>query len=87
MIKIDMHLLRDIHRSPARQAIVGGIVDIARRLDITVLAEGIETVEEMVVLRAAGISLMQGYLFAKPALDALPPVQELDMPKLAEAVA
>lgn len=87
MIKIDMHLLRDIHRSPARQAIVGAIMDMARRLDITVLAEGIETAEEMVVLRAAGISLMQGYLFAKPALDALPPVHGLEMPTAREAVA
>ena len=39
------------------------------------------------MVRAAGISLMQGYLFAKPALDALPAVHGLDMPSSREAVA
>lgn len=87
LIKIDMHLLRGIDRSPARQAIVAGIVNIARRLDITVLAEGIETREEMLILRAAGISLMQGYVFAKPALDALPKVDGMDGVTPREAVA
>jgi EAL domain-containing protein (putative c-di-GMP-specific phosphodiesterase class I) len=87
LIKVDMHLLRDIHRSVPRQAIVGGIVEIARRLDIAVLAEGVETEEEMLVLRAAGISLMQGYLFAKPALNMLPPVIGFGPTQNASAVA
>ena len=77
LIKIDMELLRDIHLSRAKQAIVAGIVGIARTLDIQVLAEGVECAEELAVLRAAGISLFQGYYFAKPALMALPPVFEL----------
>ena len=42
LIKIDMELLRDIHLSRAKQAIVAGIVGIARALDIHVLAEGVE---------------------------------------------
>lgn len=78
LIKIDMELLRDIHLSVAKQAIVAGIVGIARALDITVLAEGLENDQELAVLRAAGISLYQGYLFAKPALMALPSVAGLD---------
>jgi EAL domain-containing protein (putative c-di-GMP-specific phosphodiesterase class I) len=77
LIKIDMELLRDIHQSRAKQAIVAGIVGIARTLDIHVLAEGVECAEELTVLRAAGISLFQGYYFARPALMALPPVQHL----------
>ena len=47
---------------------------IGRSLDITVLAEGVEREEEMNVLRAVGILLFQGYLFAKPAVTALPGV-------------
>jgi EAL domain-containing protein (putative c-di-GMP-specific phosphodiesterase class I) len=78
LIKIDMELLRDIHLSRAKQAIVAGIVGIARDLDITVLAEGVENNDELTVLRAAGISLFQGYHFAKPALMALPRVPVLE---------
>ena len=77
LIKIDMDLIRDIHLSHAKQAIVAGIVGIARSLNIEILAEGIENVEEVTVLRAAGISLFQGYHFAKPALMALPTVHSL----------
>jgi EAL domain-containing protein (putative c-di-GMP-specific phosphodiesterase class I) len=80
LIKIDMELLRDIHLSRAKQAIVAGIVGIARELDITVLGEGVESAEELAVLRAAGISLFQGYHFAKPALMALPEVPLLNAP-------
>ncbi len=70
LIKIDMELVRDIASSPARQVIVRGIVSIARELGVEVLAEGIETAEEAQALHAAGISLMQGYHFARPRLEA-----------------
>ncbi len=78
LIKIDMALLRDIHVSTAKQVIVGSLVNMARELQIQVLAEGIESEAELGVLRAAGISLFQGYYFAKPALMALPVVPGLD---------
>lgn len=74
LIKIDMKLIRDIDTSRARQAIVAAIIHIARELDITLLAEGIETEAEFATLRAAGIRLFQGYYFARPAFEALPPV-------------
>jgi EAL domain-containing protein (putative c-di-GMP-specific phosphodiesterase class I) len=86
LIKIDMELLRDIHHSRAKQAIVAGVVGIARTLDILVLAEGVENDEELTVLRAAGISLFQGYHFAKPALMALPVVPLLSEQMTARAV-
>jgi EAL domain-containing protein (putative c-di-GMP-specific phosphodiesterase class I) len=79
LIKIDMGLLRDVHLSRAKQGIIAGIVGIARALDIKVLAEGIESDQELTVLRAAGISLFQGYHFAKPALMTLPVVPSLDL--------
>jgi len=74
LIKIDMKLIRGIDANPARQAVVAGIVGIAGELDITVLAEGIETEAEFLVLKAAGIRLFQGYWFGKPAFEELPQV-------------
>jgi EAL domain-containing protein (putative c-di-GMP-specific phosphodiesterase class I) len=85
LIKIDMELLRDIHLSAAKQAIVCGIAGIAQSLDITLLAEGVENEEEFAVLRGSGISLFQGYLFAKPALMALPPVPGINQPQALRA--
>ena len=43
------------------------IVALGRALDLTLLAEGVETEEQRVLLRLAGCDEMQGYLFAKPA--------------------
>ncbi len=80
LIKIDIGLLRDIHLSHAKQVIVAGIVGIARALDIEMLGEGIEREEELIVLRATGISLFQGDYFAKPALMTLPAVPMLTRP-------
>ena len=75
LIKLDMNLIRNIHADPVRQAIVAGMVSVGRTLGILVLAEGVESAAEAVVLRAAGISLMQGYHFAKPSMEALPSVK------------
>jgi EAL domain-containing protein (putative c-di-GMP-specific phosphodiesterase class I) len=74
ILKIDMELIRGIGDSPARQAIVSGIMVMARALGITVIAEGIETQRELSTLREAGITLFQGFLFAKPAIERLPDV-------------
>jgi EAL domain-containing protein (putative c-di-GMP-specific phosphodiesterase class I) len=78
IIKLDMALIRDIRTSRAQQAIIAGIMHFAQALDIHILAEGVETQEELAVLRAAGVSLFQGYLFAKPELGALPEVSFSD---------
>jgi EAL domain-containing protein (putative c-di-GMP-specific phosphodiesterase class I) len=74
LIKIDMHLLRGIDGSPTRQAVVAGILGIARSLDLQVIAEGVETDHEIAVLMAAGVTLFQGYLLAEPAIGRLPNV-------------
>ena len=71
ILKIDMELVRGIDQSAPKRAIVDGIVSISKALNIRVLAEGIETPAERDCLRDAGISLMQGYLFCKPAFRAL----------------
>ena len=75
LIKLDMELIRGVATSAARQTIIACVVTMARQLDVTVLAEGIETEAELAALRAAGIRLFQGYLFAKPAIAVLPAVR------------
>ena len=74
LIKIDMEIIRGVTDSAARRAIIAGILVMARALDITIIAEGIETEAELATLRDAGINLFQGFLFAKPALEDLPTV-------------
>lgn len=71
-IKLDMDLIRDIDRSDAKKVIVDGILDIARKLDVTPICVGIETAGEFETLREMGVSLMQGYYFARPEIGALP---------------
>jgi EAL domain-containing protein (putative c-di-GMP-specific phosphodiesterase class I) len=72
IVKLDMELVRGIDANAARRTIIGGIVGICRMLGIRVVAEGVETAPEARTLRNLGITLMQGYLFAKPAFEALP---------------
>jgi len=74
IIKLDMALIRDINSDKKRQLIVTHCLNMFRDLNITALAEGIETVEEYVWLKHAGVELMQGYLFAKPGFECLPNV-------------
>jgi EAL domain-containing protein (putative c-di-GMP-specific phosphodiesterase class I) len=73
-IKLDMKLVRGIERHGPRQAIVRAICQVCVDLGIDVIAEGVETVAEYTWLAHAGIRLFQGYLFAKPAFEAFPPV-------------
>lgn len=85
LIKLDMDLIRGIDTSPVRRSIVSAMVMVGRDLGIKLLAEGVETAEEAATLRAAGIDLMQGYHFAKPAVEALPAVANLSPCMAAQA--
>jgi EAL domain-containing protein (putative c-di-GMP-specific phosphodiesterase class I) len=69
LVKLDMALIRDIHRDKPRQAIVRGTVQTCDDLGIRVIAEGVESREELETLRQAGIRLFQGYYFARPAFE------------------
>lgn len=75
LVKIDMGLIRHVDTHAARQAIVRSLISLCHELNIQVIAEGIETPGERDFLLDAGIHLMQGYLFAKPAFRALARVQ------------
>jgi len=69
IIKLDMALVRGIHASHSRQAIVKGVARMADELDIKLIAEGIEEADEYACLKDLGIYLMQGYLFSKPLFN------------------
>ncbi len=72
VIKLDMALTRNLDQRPAAFTIVKAMVQLARSLNAELVAEGVETVEEYNALHSAGISLMQGYLLARPQFEALP---------------
>ncbi|MDY0006188.1 MAG: EAL domain-containing protein [Spongiibacteraceae bacterium] len=75
LIKLDMKLVRGIEKDPRRRSIVKAILLAASELGINPIAEGVETLAEYQVLRDLGIQLFQGYLFARPELEALPRVR------------
>ncbi|MGM8365415.1 putative bifunctional diguanylate cyclase/phosphodiesterase [Virgibacillus sp. W0181] len=65
-LKIDMSFIRDIHKNEESKAIVKAILTLARSLNIQVIAEGIESEEQLDILNQAGCVQGQGFLFGKP---------------------
>jgi EAL domain-containing protein (putative c-di-GMP-specific phosphodiesterase class I) len=70
-IKIDRSFVRDLPNDSEDQAITQAIISMGKALGMTVVAEGVETVEQQAFLRSHACDEMQGYLFSKP----LPPAQ------------
>jgi len=65
-IKIDRSFVRDLPDDCEDQAIAQAIIRMGKALGMTVVAEGVETVEQLAFLRHHGCDEMQGYLFSKP---------------------
>jgi len=65
-IKIDMALIRDIHLHPIKQDLTATIARFSQSSGTTLIAEGVETVEELRCLQRIGVRYAQGYLFARP---------------------
>jgi EAL domain-containing protein (putative c-di-GMP-specific phosphodiesterase class I)/GGDEF domain-containing protein len=65
-LKIDREFVTDVHQRRDSHAICTALVELARGLDILVLAEGVETREEADTLRQLGCSMFQGFFFARP---------------------
>ena len=65
-IKIDRSFINDLTTSPQSRAILRAIISLAKTLGMTTTAEGVETAEQLAIVRAEGCSEMQGYYFSKP---------------------
>jgi len=65
-LKVDHSFVRSIESAPDAAAIVHAIVSLGRGLGMKVTAEGVETAEQQLFLRAAGVHAMQGYRFGRP---------------------
>lgn len=68
-IKIDMMFVRDIHKDENRQRLVENMITFAHRQHIRVIAEGVETKEELQQLIRMDVDFVQGYYLGKPALQ------------------
>ena len=66
VIKIDQSFVADCVTSPEDQEIIRAIITLAHGLELRVVAEGVETVAQMEVLRGMGCDELQGYFIGKP---------------------
>ncbi len=66
-IKIDRSFIHAVHTNPQAAAIVRAVLGLGRGLDLPVIAEGVETPEELSFLNSEGCTEAQGYLFGRPA--------------------
>lgn len=73
-LKIDQSFIRDIASDRDSAAIVATIIAMARHLKLEVVAEGVETAEDLLFLKEQQCGKAQGYFFSKP-----PPVKEFEM--------
>jgi diguanylate cyclase (GGDEF)-like protein/PAS domain S-box-containing protein len=65
-IKIDRELISTIAEEPSRCNLVRSIIEIGRSLGVKITAEGVETLDQALLLRNMGCDVLQGFYFAKP---------------------
>ena len=70
-IKIDRSFVAEISTNRHSAAIISATTGLARSLDIRTVAEGVETAEQFVLLQAAGVDEIQGYLISPPVTEAV----------------
>ncbi len=77
-LKVDRSFVEGVDRDASDEAIVHAIVGMARSLDLTVVAEGVERAGQLAVLRSLGCDMAQGFYFSKPVtVEELRPVSSL----------
>lgn len=75
-IKLDMHMIRDVEKHHIKRTLIKSFVQFANTSNITLIAEGIETLRELTVLTELGVAYGQGFYLSKPtaSLKGIPPV-------------
>ena len=68
-LKVDISLVRGIDSDETRTQLVASLVQFAEKMNVRLIAEGIETVEELRALKNLGVRYGQGFLFARPTAD------------------
>lgn len=76
VIKVDRSLIADINTNVKKQHFLTGIIDFARLNNIKVLAEGVETYDEMSVTIRRGVDFIQGFYTAKPQKEIVPDIPD-----------
>jgi EAL domain-containing protein (putative c-di-GMP-specific phosphodiesterase class I) len=71
IVKLDMDMIRGIDTDPIRRKIVKHTLHLLDDLAIVPICEGVETISELQVLKDLGVSLIQGYVLAKPSFESL----------------
>ena len=77
VLKLDMKFIQNEMDKPAELSILNDIINMAHRMGLSVVAEGVETREQMKYLQMAGCDYVQGYFFARPM--PIPEFEELWM--------
>lgn len=77
IVKLDMALVRGIDRDRVKQKIVKSMLGLLCDLDIQTICEGVETQDELQTLKDLGVTLIQGYVLARPAFESLAGVEAL----------
>lgn len=77
LIKVDRHLVKGAHADPLRDRLIRLVVAVAQELGTTVLAEGVEALEDTRFLQFAGVRMAQGWLFGRARPGFLPPSDEV----------
>lgn len=65
-VKIDRSFVEGLETDPGQGAVVGAIIDMCDHMGLELIAEGVETVSQLNILRDLGVKVAQGYLFAPP---------------------
>jgi diguanylate cyclase (GGDEF)-like protein len=82
-IKIDKSFIRNLTERHEGYAIISSIVTLARGLNMSVTAEGVETPEQLDMLRSLGVKFAQGYLLGRPAAIGRSPIYRILYPDAA----
>ncbi|MBX3228585.1 MAG: EAL domain-containing protein [Labilithrix sp.] len=67
VVKLDMTLIRDVEKNPVKRQIVASMTRLCRDLDMRVVAEGIETADELACVVGLGCDYLQGYYLGRPS--------------------